>query len=53
MYSVFGLRDQGYSNISIQGIHFVVVITMKYVYKYKVWKASKLQQRALKTDIHL
>ena len=33
MYSVFGLRDPDYSNMIIEGIKFIVVITMKYVYK--------------------
>ena len=33
MYSVFGLRDPDYSNMIIEGIKFIVVITVKYVYK--------------------
>ena len=33
MYSVFGLRDQDYSNMIIEGIKLIVVITMKDIYE--------------------
>ena len=33
MYNVFGLKDQDYSNMIIEGIKLSVVITMKDTYK--------------------
>ena len=36
----------------IEGIKFIVVITMKYTYKSQIWKASNYNG-PIRTDIHL
>ena len=52
MYNAFGLRDQDYSNMIIEGIKFIVVITDERYIQVIDMGGLKLQ-RATGTDIHL
>ena len=49
MHNVFGLGDQDYSNIIIEGIKFIVVITMKIPTSLRY---GRPQITAIGTDIH-